>query len=205
MSSVDFRTGTVTASTPAGSAMAGSRSPRVLRRRSADHKGEGAVLDRAGSVYGDVLLLGVFVQCVRPALAAEPALLVTAEGVVRVDHVPVVDVDHPGLQAAGHVEGSLLVAAPYTGRQPVAGVVGDRDGLVDRVVGQDRQYGPEDLLSGDGHVVGHAGEDRRLDPVAGLELRALGDPPADSRRGALRLRAFQVGQDPLLLLLGGDR
>src|ERR1700733_6698208 len=126
------------ASVPAGSAGSGLRSPRLLRRRSADHEGEGTVLDRAGSVYGDVLLLGVLVQRVRPALTAEPALLVTAEGAVRVDHVPVVDVDHPGLPAAGHVEGPLLVAAPDAGRQPVAGVVGERDGLVDRVVSQDR-------------------------------------------------------------------
>src|ERR1700722_17668348 len=145
----------VTASVPAGSVGAGLRLPRLLRRRGADHEGEGAGLDWNGSVYGDVLLLGVLVQCVGPALTAEPALLVTAEGVVRVDHVPVVDVDHPGLQAAGYVEGPLLVAAPDAGRPPVAGVIGDRDGLVYRVVGQDRQYGSEDLLPGDDHVVGH--------------------------------------------------
>src|ERR1700746_367852 len=106
-----------TASGPAGSGGAGLRSPRLLRRRSADHEGEGTVLDRTGSVYGDVLLLGVLVQRVRPALTAEPALLVTAEGIVRVDYVPVVDVDHPGLQAAGHVEGPPLVPAPAGRRQ----------------------------------------------------------------------------------------
>src|ERR1700680_817788 len=109
MSSADVRTG-----------ISRARS----RRGGADHEGEGPVLDGAGSVYGDVFLLGVLVQCVRPALAAEPALLVTAEGVVRVNHVPVVHGDHPGLQAAGHVKGPLLIAAPDAGRQPVAGVVG---------------------------------------------------------------------------------
>src|SRR3984885_4123001 len=107
---------TVTVSIPAGSAVAGLRSPRMPRRRRADHEGEGAVLDRAGPGDGDVLLLGVFVQCVRPALAAESALLVAPEWVVRVDHMPVVDVDHPGLQAAGRLPGPLLAPAPLRGR-----------------------------------------------------------------------------------------
>src|ERR1700730_10985970 len=181
MSSADVRTGIVT------SLPSRARS----RRGGADHEGEGAVLDGTGSGYGGVLLLGVLVQCVRSALAAEPALLVTAEGVVRVDHVPVVDVDHPGLQAAGYVKSPLLVAAPDAGRQPVAGVIGDRDGLVDRVVGQDGQYGPEDLLPGDDHVVGHVGEDRRLDPVAGLELRPAGGAAADDGSAPLRVPDVQ--------------
>src|ERR1700730_3104185 len=177
----------------------------VLRRWSAHHKREGAVLDGAGPVYGDVLLLGVLVQCVRSAFAPEAALLVAAEGVVRVDDVPVVDVDHAGFQAPGDVECPLFVAAPDAGGQAVVGVVGDRDGLVDRVVGQDREYGPEHLFPGDGHVVGDVGEDGRLDPVADLELRPVGGAAADGGGRALGLGAVEVAKDPLLLLPGDDR
>src|ERR1700689_475300 len=176
-----------------------------LGRRSAEYEGEGAVLDGAGPVYRDVLLLGVLVQCIRSALAPEAALLVAAEGVGRVDHVPVVDVDHAGFQAPGDVEGPLFVTAPYAGRQAVVGVVGDRDGLVDGVVGQDNQNGPEDLFPGDGHVVGDAGEDGRLNPVAGLERRPAGAAAADSAGRALGCGAVEGGEDPLVLLPGDDR
>src|SRR5207244_640223 len=77
----------------------------------------------AGQVVVDELLLGVLVEGVRPELAAEPALLVPAERVGGVDHVPVVDPDRAGLELAGHVERPLVVGAPDPGGQPVLGVV----------------------------------------------------------------------------------
>src|SRR5699024_4508431 len=43
--------------------------------------------------------------------------------------------------------------------ESVDGVVGDGDGLLDRVVGDEGQYRTEDLLLGDAHVVAHVGED----------------------------------------------
>src|SRR5208282_1480023 len=135
----------------------------------------------------DELLLGVLIEGMGPEFAAQPALLVAAERVGGVDHVPVVDPDRAGLELPGYVEGPLVVGAPDPGGQAVFGVVGDLDRLVGALAADHGEDRAEDLLAGDRHVVADVGEDRRLDPEAALEPRAGWLAPAVGQRGAFGL------------------
>lgn len=49
--------------------------------------------------------------------------------------------------------------------RPVLGVVSDGQCLVDPFIGEDAEDRPEDFFLGNGHIVGHIGEDRRIDEV----------------------------------------
>jgi len=102
------------------------------------------------------------------------------------------------------------VAGPNGGGQALVGVVGLEDGVVFVLEGCRLQHRPEDLLAGDGHVIAHIGEDRRLDEIAsGAEVRhrdgcgnarrsrgtgpnrarlERSDPKADARRNRRRAR-----------------
>src|SRR5262245_56338134 len=76
--------------------------------------------------------LGELVDAGASAVAAEAAPPNSAERHVRliVDRA-VVDVRHAGIEAPRDRETPLLVARDDAGREPVLGVVRDRDGLVD--------------------------------------------------------------------------
>ena len=97
---------------------------------------------------------------------AVAALLGPAERELGADlHVAV----HPhvaGSNVADHALRTAEVAGPNSGGQAVTTVVGDGDGLVLGVEGDDHGDRTEDLLLADldGVVVGH--EQRRLDPMA---------------------------------------
>src|SRR5690606_26629733 len=96
-------------------------------------------------------------------------------------HTEVVHGDGAGLHATSDVGGGRPVGAPHRAREAVGRVVGDRYGFVDRFVREHRQHRPEDLLAGDGHVVGHVGEHGGLDEVAVTDVgtaSAGGDPCA---------------------------
>src|SRR6202012_1826211 len=149
---------------PRGISTTTSNSMARSPRRRAEQQRVGPPVQPAGQVEVDELLLGVLVQGVRPELAAQPALLVPAERVGGVDHVPVVDPDRSGLDLAGYVEGPLVVGAPDPGGEPALGVVGGLDGSLGPLRADHREYRAEDLLARDRHVVADVAEDRRLDP-----------------------------------------
>jgi hypothetical protein len=110
----------------------------------------------------------------RPELAAVPGVAKAAERGRGVEPAPV----HLNLTRADpprDVSGAPLIVSPDPGGQPVAGVVGDRQGVVHIPVGLHDQHGPEDLVSRDGTVPLGAGEHRRPDVIAGAQtVRGLG-------------------------------
>src|SRR5690606_37509567 len=135
-----------------------------------------------GRVAEDALDLQVVVETEFAPLPAVSALAVAPEGAPEVEGAVHRDPARP--DAAGQRARHLEVGAADVGRETVLGVVGDLDGVVEIVVGDDRQHRTEDLLAGEGHVVGDVGEHRRLDVVAAVEpLRPAG--AARDQGGAL--------------------
>ncbi len=84
---------------------------------------------------------------------------------------------HPGCHLARRVN----ICPADIGGEPIFGVVADRDCLVERLVGHDRQDGPEDFLPRDGHVRRHVGEHRGLDIIALVQAFGARDPAGDQR------------------------
>src|SRR5260370_15388726 len=64
-----------------------------------------------------------------------------------------IDNDASGLQLAGHPLRVIDVGREYTGLQPVASVIGDRDRFGFVAIGDDAQHRPENLLSRNPHLV----------------------------------------------------
>src|SRR5207237_8095223 len=114
----------------------------------------------------DVLGLAVALERPAAAVAADAGALVAAERCVGVDRAAAVHLHRPGAQRARHADGALRVAGPHVAVEAVLRVVRERDrlGLVpERDRADDR---PEDLVSGDGHFIPHAGEERLLEVPA---------------------------------------
>src|SRR5580692_9405159 len=129
----------------------------------------------------DGLHLEEFFESVFTAFAAEARLLVTTEGRHRIEGAAV-DVHLTGAQFACDLDGLFFGAGPDAARESVGRVVGDRDGLFLRVVGDDREDRTEDLFLGDGHVVANVTENRGSDVVTLLQsLRRL-DATAEEPR-----------------------
>ena len=96
------------------------------------------------------------------------------------------------------------IAGPDGTRETILRVVGDLDGLILGVDGDDHEDRAEDLLAGDRHVPGDLGEDRGLDVVARLEaLGGLGS--TDEKLGALIDAGLDVTADPVALDGGDER
>jgi cell division protease FtsH len=70
----------------------------------------------------------------------------------------VVDADAAGLHPPCDVLRMLGVPAPHAAREPEFEVVGDRDGVINTVVGDHREHRAEDLLPGDRVAVIYVGE-----------------------------------------------
>jgi len=86
----------------------------------------------------------------------------------------------PVLHAPGDILAMLGVVGPDAAAEPELRVVGDRDRVIDTVVGNHREHRPKDLLPGDRVAVLYIGEDRGLyEPAAVLVLwtTATGDDP----------------------------
>src|SRR6185437_15022669 len=94
--------------------------------------------------------------------------------------------DLAGTNPAAHAPRADAVLRPDVGGEAVGRVIGNLYRLILGLVGQDAQYGAEDLLACNGHVVAHIGENRRLDEIAlgqsvrpagaaGDEMRPFGD------------------------------
>src|SRR6478752_1090398 len=175
-----------------GAPTAGSTAARTTNRLLGGSSG-GSELEGLG--------LEVLGEAVRAEFTAHPGLLVTAEGGQGVE-AAAVDVDLPGVHAAGEGDGLLVVRAPDGAGQPVDGAVGDPQGVVHVLVPQDGEDRAEDLLLGDRHVRGDVGEDRGADVVALVPGR-LG--ASRDEAGALLDALLDVSADPGLLLGVDDR
>ena len=130
-----------------------------------------------GAGVKERFLLREFQHAVHAAFSAEARFFVAAErrgGVAGA----VIDIHVPGADLFRDGDGSFLRAV-HGGIETVAGVIGEGHGFVFRLVGEDAQHGAEDLVSGDGHVHGAAGEDGRLHIVAadGIARHAAGEEP----------------------------
>src|SRR5262245_41213460 len=130
---------------------------------------------------GHGLDLEVLLEALHARLPPDAALAVTAERHVGAVPHASVERDRAGADAARDLERAVVGRAEHRARQPVLAVVGDRDRVVDVVVGEDHEHRPEDLLTCDLGRVVDADEQRRLD-VPPLRL-CLGPPAAgDDRR-----------------------
>src|SRR5579862_435515 len=145
----------------------------------------------------DVLRLAVALERPAAAVATHPGALVAAERRFGVDHAAAVHLHGPGAQRARDAAGALEVAAPDVAVEAVLGVVRERDRL-GLVAERDRaDDGPEDLVSGDGHLVADAGEERRLDVPAARQVR--GAAAAAGERRALAHAVGDVALDAVAL------
>ena len=108
-----------------------------------------------------------------------------------------------GADLGGHLGAVLDVGGPDRAAEAVVGVVGDGDGLLLAVVGDDRQDRAEDLLLGDLHVVVDVGEDGRLDVPALGEVRRTAATGDDAGTGGLA--GLEVALDAGPLALGHER
>ena len=88
--------------------------------------------------------------------------------------------------------------------EAVDGVVGDGDGLLHRVVGDDAKHRAEDLLLGDAHARAHLGKDRRLDVEPDIQTARTALSAGDELR-AFRNADADHGLDPVELGTVGDR
>ena len=119
----------------------------------------------------------------------------------RVVELRVVDAGDPRLDPAGERLAALDVTGPDRGLQPVAAVVGERDGLIGVGDPHDRQRRAEGLLGHAEHRVVDAGQDRRLVEAS---RAGAGLPAGPHLRPALD-RVADVGVDQLDLGREDDR
>src|SRR5688572_28093398 len=77
-----------------------------------------------------------------------------------------VDVANSGVHLIHCMEGSVDIACVDGGGQTVPDSIGDLDGVLQRVGGNDGGNWSKDLFLGDTHVRGDVGENGRLDEIA---------------------------------------
>src|SRR5438105_4997455 len=92
---------------------------------------------------GDRLDFEVLLEAGDAVLAPDPTLLVAAKGNVGEVGSAAVEPDEPGSQPASHGDGALQGAGHHVPRQPVLAVVGDADGVLLLVEGDDDEHGAE--------------------------------------------------------------
>ena len=82
---------------------------------------------------------------------------------------------HAGPEARGNAARLVEIGTRHIARQAVGRVVGNANRVLDVVVRDDSEHGPEYFLAGDGHVIRDIAEDRWFRIVAGVEpVRAPG-------------------------------
>ena len=118
----------------------------------------------------DSLGLSVVGKRVLAKLTANTRLLVAAEGHLVVQGVVGVDPDGAGAQGVGDLNGGVEVLGVHGGGEAVGRVVAELDGVLLGLELGDGADGAENLLLHDLHVLGHVGEDGRLDEVALVTL-----------------------------------
>src|SRR5690606_5768873 len=157
----------------------------------------GGLRSRMSGGVRDGLVLQVGEEPFGAQLASQPAVLVAPEGGVRVEGVHV-DAAAAGADPAGDLHAVGRVGRPDRAAEAVVAVVGDPDGVVLVLVGDEDEDRPEDLLAGDAHVVGDVAEHRRRDVPAAV-VRPV--QPAGDQLGALVLADADVVLHALLLPL----
>src|SRR5690606_2485020 len=115
------------------------------------------------------LLFGVLDQPAGTPFAPVAGLLVAAEGCREAER-RAVDLDLTGAQLAGDTHLGLAVFGPDAAGEAELSVVGEADGLILVTVFDQADHRAEDLLAGDGHVVGDIGKYR------GFDIGAAGQP-----------------------------
>src|ERR1700689_237728 len=123
---------------------------------------------RNGLAVLDGLHLEEFFESIFAALSAKARLLVTTEGRHGIEGASI-DVHLTGAQLTRDFDRLFFAAGPDAARESIGRIVGDRDGLFLRVVGDDGEDRTEDLLLGDGHVVANVRKDRGPDVVTLLQ------------------------------------
>src|SRR5690606_24922493 len=160
-----------------------------------------------GSTFGVVTENGFHLEEVFEAVmtpfATVARLLVATEGRVVVQR-GTVEMDHAGANLTGDIARAFQISGGDVAGQPVAGVIGDADGVCLILVADDRQHGSEDLLTGDRHVVGDMPEHGGLDVIAAIQpLGTTGT--ADHQTGAFLNALGNQVLDLVPLCLGHDR
>src|SRR6478735_12372486 len=162
---------------------------------------------RTGLLGRDVdavgLDLGVLLEALDAVLAPDTTGLVPAEGGVGPVGDAPVDADGAGAQLTADGERPLLVRRGDVAAEAVLVVVGHAHRFVVTVERDDDQHGAEDLLAGDGHVVGDVGEQRGLHEPTLVEL--LGPTATGDDACTLFLALLDVAEHALALLLAHER
>src|SRR5262245_7632403 len=94
----------------------------------------------------DQLRLEILLVAHASVLAPEAALAVAAEGRVDAEVLAAVHGDRSGAEPAREPQRAGLVRSGDRAREPVARVVGDADGVVFVLVGNDAEHRAEDLV-----------------------------------------------------------
>ena len=141
-------------------------------------------------------------QGVRPHLAADAALLITAErNGVRHQSV-IIHPDRAGPEPGGHAMRPLQIVRPHRGRKAVRRVVGDLESLSLFGKPDQRRNRTEDFFARHPAAVAHIAENRRLDKITlAIHTLAAGQ---DSQTLSL-LGNFEITQNLLVLHLVGER
>src|SRR5207249_4678054 len=149
---------------------------------------------------GHSLQLRVLEQAVVAVLTPDAGVLVAAEGAPEMWPAgAAVDADRPGLQLLGDLVGPHRIGMPDRRRQAVPAVVGDLDALLLAVERDRHADGPEDLVLGDSHGVGHVRKEGGLEEEPSVHIgRAAA---AAGQAGALGRARGDVALDPLPLRL----
>jgi hypothetical protein len=135
---------------------------------------------------------------------AEAGGLDAAEGHARGRQVVGVDPAGAGLQSRDCAMGAGQIGGEDAGGEAELRSVGAGDHLVLVLEIEHRHDGAEDLLARDGHVVGHAGEDRRFHEEAVFESLNRRYAAADFQRRAFLFAGLDIAQH-LVALGGGDQ
>src|SRR5215207_9115693 len=105
------------------------------------------------------LCLEIFLHALEAVFPAVPGTLVSAKRCVRVP-VGTIKMDLTGPDLPSNRPHRLHIHALHMSAEAVNSVVGDLDRVVDRIVRNDRQHRPEDLLLRNPQVATNVGEDR---------------------------------------------
>src|SRR6185312_7138745 len=120
----------------------------------------------------DVLGLGEEPEGVDPAFAAHARMLDPAKWGAQVAQHPTVDPHDAKVDARGDLVRAREIAGPHRRRESVIGVVGDRDGVVLVVEGDQRHHRAEDFLAVRRAMLRQTLDDRwRHEPAVGAAAR----------------------------------
>eukprot|EP01136_Pigoraptor_vietnamica_P037660 Opistho-1_new@105931 len=153
----------------------------------------------------DVAQLGIELERMHAAFAADARRLGAAEGGAQVAQEPAVDPADADLHLLGHAVGAAQVLGPHGGRQAVVGGVGQRDGFFLGVEGRDVAAGAEDFLADHRGRLGQAGPDGGLHPVALGQCAGHRGHAAAGDDGGAFLHGLRVVRQHLLLVLARDQ